>query len=115
MIIILLLNGVVDYYLYKIIKLRCNNKFWAKGYAMLSIIIAIAIVGVICLPRRTGSDDTLYFIMYGLITYFSIYTPKYVFLLFDFIAKIPMYGTTNSLNASVAAGIMIYEVIRNRK
>lgn len=33
----------------------------------------------------------------------------------DFIAKIPMYGTTNSLNASVASGIMIYEVIRNRK
>ena len=33
----------------------------------------------------------------------------------DFIAKIPMYGTTNSLNASVAAGIMIYEIVRNRK
>ena len=33
----------------------------------------------------------------------------------DFIAKIPMYGSTNSLNASVAAGIMIYEVIRDRK
>lgn len=33
----------------------------------------------------------------------------------DFLAKIPMYGKTNSLNASVAAGIIIYEVIRNRK
>lgn len=33
----------------------------------------------------------------------------------DFIANIPMYGKTNSLNASVAAGIMIYEVVRNRK
>ena len=33
----------------------------------------------------------------------------------DFLAKIPMYGETNSLNASVAAGIMIYEMIRNRK
>lgn len=33
----------------------------------------------------------------------------------DFIASIPMYGQNNSLNASVAAGIMIYEVIRNRK
>ena len=33
----------------------------------------------------------------------------------DFIASIPMRGTVNSLNASVAAGIMIYEVIRNRK
>ena len=33
----------------------------------------------------------------------------------DYVVKIPMYGETNSLNASVATGIMIYEVIRNRK
>lgn len=33
----------------------------------------------------------------------------------DFVANIPMYGKVNSLNASVASGIMIYEVIRNRK
>lgn len=33
----------------------------------------------------------------------------------DFIASIPMKGKVNSLNASVASGIMIYEVIRNRK
>ena len=33
----------------------------------------------------------------------------------DYLVMIPMYGETNSLNASVAAGIMIYEVIRNRK
>lgn len=33
----------------------------------------------------------------------------------DFIARIPMKGEVNSLNASVAAGIMIYEVLRQRK
>ena len=33
----------------------------------------------------------------------------------DFIARIPMNGKVNSLNASVAAGIMIYEVIRSNK
>ena len=33
----------------------------------------------------------------------------------DFIAEIPMYGKVNSLNASVAAGIMIYEVIRQKR
>lgn len=33
----------------------------------------------------------------------------------DFIARIPMFGKVNSLNASVAAGIMIYEVVRQRK
>ncbi len=33
----------------------------------------------------------------------------------DFIISIPMTGKINSLNASVAAGITIYEVIRQRK
>ena len=33
----------------------------------------------------------------------------------DYIAKIPMVGKINSLNESVASGIMIYEVVRNRK
>ena len=33
----------------------------------------------------------------------------------DFIAKIPMYGKINSLNASVAAGIIIYEAIRLKR
>lgn len=32
----------------------------------------------------------------------------------DFIASIPMRGTTNSLNASVATGIVIYEAIKSR-
>lgn len=32
----------------------------------------------------------------------------------DYIARIPMYGSVNSLNASVAAGIMIYEVVKQR-
>lgn len=33
----------------------------------------------------------------------------------DFIASIPMRGKINSLNASVAAGIMIYEAVKQRK
>jgi 23S rRNA (guanosine2251-2'-O)-methyltransferase len=33
----------------------------------------------------------------------------------DFVAKLPMYGKINSLNASVAAGIFIYEAISKRR
>ena len=32
----------------------------------------------------------------------------------DFVAKIPMYGNIDSLNASVAAGVMAYEIVRQR-
>ena len=33
----------------------------------------------------------------------------------DFLAEIPMQGKINSLNASVSAGIMIYEIRRQQK
>ena len=33
----------------------------------------------------------------------------------DFVVSIPMVGKINSLNASVAAAIVIYEVVRQRK
>lgn len=32
----------------------------------------------------------------------------------DFVAKIPMKGDINSLNASVAAGVLMYEILRQR-
>lgn len=32
----------------------------------------------------------------------------------DYIAKIPMFGQVDSLNASVAAGVMAYEIVRQR-
>ena len=32
----------------------------------------------------------------------------------DFIAKIPMFGKVNSLNASVASALIIYEAVMNR-
>lgn len=32
----------------------------------------------------------------------------------DYVVSIPMIGKINSLNASVASGILIYEVVRQR-
>lgn len=89
MIIFIILNGVVDYYLFKVIKKRISKQIYAKVYAWLSLAIAIAFIVTISLPRRTGSDDSLSFIMWMLFSYFSIYIPKYIFIICDFIAKIP--------------------------
>ncbi len=33
----------------------------------------------------------------------------------DVLVKIPMFGKVNSLNASVSAGLILYEIVRNRK
>ena len=33
----------------------------------------------------------------------------------DILVKIPMFGKVNSLNASVSAGLILYDIVRNRK
>ena len=33
----------------------------------------------------------------------------------DVIVSLPMYGKVNSLNASVSAGILMYEIVKHRK
>jgi 23S rRNA (guanosine2251-2'-O)-methyltransferase len=33
----------------------------------------------------------------------------------DFLLSLPMFGRINSLNASVAAGVILYEVVRQRR
>ena len=80
MIIIILLNACVDYVIFRILKSRCRC-IWSRIYASISILITLVVIIVVSLPRRDGSDGQLLFIMWSLFSYFSIYLPKYTFLL----------------------------------
>ena len=80
MIIIILLNACVDYVIFRILKSRCRC-IWSRLYASISVLITLFIIIVVSLPRRDGSDGQLLFIMWSLFSYFSIYLPKYTFLL----------------------------------
>lgn len=80
MIIIILLNACVDYVIFRILKSRCRC-IWSRLYASISVLITLFIIIVVSLPRRDGSDGQLLFVMWSLFSYFSIYLPKYTFLL----------------------------------
>ena len=90
MIITILINGVVDYYLFKTIKKRISKSVYAKCYAWLSVFVTLALIVTISLPRRTGTNESLVFIMWMLFAYFSIYIPKYIYIVCDFVARIPL-------------------------
>lgn len=90
MIITILINGVVDYYLFKTIKNRISKSIYAKCYAWLSVFVTLALIVTISLPRRTGTNESLVFIMWMLFAYFSIYIPKYVYIVCDLVARIPL-------------------------
>ena len=89
MLIVILLNVAIDCYIYKALKKRLLRFNLAKIHFWGSIILTIAVIVIISLPRRSGSDSSLLFIMWMLFSYMSIYISKYTIVIFDFIASIP--------------------------
>ena len=105
--ILLILDVAIDYYLWRRIKRSCKNPLWAKLQAYSAIILNICLLVVICIPKKKGGDAGLEFLMWALYAYFSVYVPKYIFCIFDFIAAIPKLFRQKRLNwLSVCGGAL---------
>ena len=78
------------------------------------IFVSIVIIAILCIiPFTAVAIGTAYsFIVARIVGNEENGMSKGVKDACDYIARIPMKGKINSLNASVAAGIMIYEMIR---
>lgn len=88
-IIILLLNCIVDYYIYRQLRARKAGATLAKTYLLASAAVTVYIIIVVCMPKRNGSDSTLLFVMWSIFAYLTIYLPKYVYLIFRFLSNLP--------------------------
>lgn len=80
----------IDYYLWRRIKKVSRRKLWLRIHVVVSIIFNAGLLLVICLPKRRGADAGLELIMWALYTYFSVYIPKFLFVIFDAIAALPL-------------------------
>lgn len=89
MFIVLVINLLVDTYLYQVLKRRVKSLWPSRLQLWSAIALMVLIVVTICLPRRNCSNGMLVTIMWCLYTYFAFYIPKYVFIIIDLIAKIP--------------------------
>lgn len=89
MVIIILINLLVDSYIYRVLRKRCRSHIPSRIQLWSAILLLILIVVTVSLPRRNCSNEMLLGVMWSLYTYVSIYIPKYIFIVFDLIAKIP--------------------------
>lgn len=87
---LLLVNIGVDICLYKIIKHSSARHIWTRLQKWSALLLDIVIVVLACLPKRNGSDGSLVTIMWILYAYFTVYIPKYLYLLFHLIGSIPI-------------------------
>ena len=105
--LLLVFDIVIDYYLWRRLKGSCKNPVWSKIQLCSAVILNLCLLIVICLPKRKGGDSGLEYIMWALYAYFSVYVPKYIFCIFDFIAAIPRMFRRKRLDwLSVCGGIL---------
>lgn len=84
-----LANVGVDLYVYKALTSRFHRRF------VKCIALALAAIGWVLLaialmtPTGSGSEASFLSLMWVLMAFFSVYVPKYIFLIFDLLAKIP--------------------------
>ena len=89
MLVLVMVNLAADTYIY----IQCRRRFRGLIPAKLQLFSAIALylllAVVVCLPYRSGSETLLTAVMWLLFGYFSIYIPKYLFVVFDLVASVP--------------------------
>ena len=85
---VLLINLLVDWYLYRAAKQRCKP-VWHKVVLWSSVILTAILIYIIAAPKKAVGEGDLSYLMWGIFGYFSVYIPKYIFVVLDLIGKIP--------------------------
>lgn len=87
--ILLIFSLAVDFYLWRWLLSVSRSKFLPRFQAATAVIFNVALLIIICLPKREGDNIELERLMWSLYAYFSIYVPKYIFVIFSLLASLP--------------------------
>lgn len=102
---VLAVNAAIDLYIYMQASRRCHSKTWGRVQLYSAIFLMAAMAVEICLPARSGGDRQLLFKMWLLFAYLSIYLPKYIAVLFDWLASIPRLWRCRRIKTLTRLGI----------
>ena len=98
----LAVNLAADLYIFR--RLR-GHRLTIRIHAGLSIVLAALWTGIICVPKRMGDDAFLLRLMWAIYAYWSVYIPKYVFIIADLAASVPRLWHRRRLRWLSALGI----------
>lgn len=87
--ILLFFSLAVDFYLWRRLLSVSRSKLWPGFQVVTAVIFNVALLIIICLPKREGDNIELERLMWSLYAYFSVYIPKYIFVIFDLLASLP--------------------------
>ncbi len=89
LVIILILNVAVDRYIWTCLRRRIRSAVPSRVHLIVSLALYVFLGVAMCIPRRDGTDGQLLTVMWMLFGYFSVYVPKYLYVIFDLLSRIP--------------------------
>lgn len=106
---LLALGVLVDWYIVRAVWLRCTwrPRLCRRVALWSSVAFLVMFTTVVIWPKTGGADRQLDTLMWALFAYFSVYMPKYIFCLFDLIAKIPQLWHRHRWTAVTVAGAVL--------
>lgn len=105
--ILLSINLLADGYIWLCLRLRTKSRVYPKLHVILCGILYLFLGIALCIPRRDGSDAQLIAVMWMLFGYFTIYIPKYLFLICDVVASLPKLWHHRRIKWLSCAGVFL--------
>ena len=90
LITVMVLSLLVDGYIYIMVRRRCVSKVPARLQLVSAVLLYMALIVGVSMPRRSGDDGSLLFIMWVLFGYMTFIMPKLVFVVVDAVALLPV-------------------------
>lgn len=87
---LLFVNILVDLYIYLIAKKRCASPKPARTQLFTAAALYVLLGVIVLMPYRSGPNAVVMTNMWLLYSYLTIYVAKYVFVIFDLIASVPL-------------------------
>lgn len=109
MLCLLAVSMAADWYIMRQVARRCRKhpRFWTRLELYSSIVMNLVLVAAIIVPADEGGNSQLLTKMWLLFGYLSVYIPKFLGILFDFLASIPVLFGHKRLKALTITGIAI--------
>ena len=106
---ILILDILADWYICRAVWRRCTRgaRFWRPVSLWSSIVLGVGLLAAIAWPKKSASDYDLTGLMWFLYCYFSIYVPKYLFIIIDLLGKVPQLWHRRLIKGFAHAGITV--------
>lgn len=90
LVIVLVLGLLVDAYIWMALRSYFRRRVFATIHLVVSAVMTLLLVSIMIMPVRTGGDAVLRCTMWMLYAYISVYIPKYIFVIVDALARLPM-------------------------